>query len=86
MRSRLEHRALDWPQAPAEAPSHLGYPNPAQHDHRIREFAMFNLAIDSKSRVRDLVLLRITDICSAERQDREPRSSSRRRADQCPSN
>lgn len=38
-----------------------------QHDHRIRDLAMFNMAIDSKSRGRDLVRLRITDICSAER-------------------
>lgn len=33
-----------------------------QHDHRIRDLAMFNLAIDSKLRGCDIVRLRISDV------------------------
>ncbi|MEZ2408853.1 tyrosine-type recombinase/integrase [Bosea sp. RCC_152_1] len=33
-----------------------------QHDHRVRDLAMFNLAIDSKLRGCDLVQLRVSDV------------------------
>jgi integrase len=33
-----------------------------QHDHRVRDLAMFNLAIDSKLRGCDLVRLRVSDV------------------------
>lgn len=33
-----------------------------QHDHRVRDLAMFNLAIDSKLRGCDLVRLRLSDV------------------------
>jgi hypothetical protein len=38
-----------------------------QLSHRIRELALFNLAIDSKLRACDLVQLRIQDVCHGER-------------------
>jgi hypothetical protein len=33
-----------------------------QHEHRVRDLAMFNLAIDSKLRGCDLVRLRVADV------------------------
>ena len=38
-----------------------------QLNHRIRELALFNLAIDSKLRACDLVQLRIQDVCHGDR-------------------
>lgn len=37
-----------------------------QLSHRVRELAMFNLAIDSKLRACDLVRLRVQDVCHGE--------------------
>ncbi len=36
--------------------SSLGHPDPPQHDSRVRDLAMFNVAIDSKLRVYDIHL------------------------------
>jgi len=54
--------APDRAQAAAKASSCLGSPNGLQHDHRVRDLAMFNLAIDSKLRGCDLVRLRVSDV------------------------
>ncbi|WP_331346689.1 tyrosine-type recombinase/integrase [Cellvibrio sp. UBA7661] len=41
----------------------MGNKSPLTITHRIRELAMFNLAIDSKLRACDLVKLKVRDIC-----------------------
>lgn len=73
------------------APKRLGQKPPLKLKHiwairirlqlagRLRELALFNLAIDSKLRGCDLVTLRVHDICHAGKSAREPSSFSRRR-------
>jgi hypothetical protein len=60
--------------------------NRLQHDHRIRDAAMFNLAIDSKVRGCDLVRLRISDVVLGGTARRRTSITQQKRADQCPSN
>ena len=43
------------------------YSSPARNRAAMRDLAIFNLAIDSKLHARDLVKLRLDDICSAAR-------------------
>ena len=50
------------PEAATETKRDLGHPDWLQLDHRARELALFNLAIDSKLRGRDLVGLRVHDV------------------------
>ncbi len=54
-----------------------------QHEHRVRDLAMFNLAIDSKLRGCDLVRLRVWTSTSETRSGCAPPSFSRKPADPC---
>jgi hypothetical protein len=46
-----------------QAQGHLGVARPAADGERLRELALFNLGIDSKLRCRDLVGLKVRDVC-----------------------
>ena len=58
----MEQREVDRPEAAAETEGDLDHPDSAATDHRARELALFNLAIDSKLRGCDLVGLRVRDV------------------------
>ena len=51
----------------AETEGRLGDPGPAPAQHRARDLALFNLAIDSKLRGCDLVRLQVDDVCAGGR-------------------
>ena len=58
----MEQRQVAWPETAAEAERDLGHPDSTALDHRGRELALFNLAIDSKLRGCDLVGLPVHDV------------------------
>ncbi len=58
----VEQRQAGRSEAPAEAEEDLGDSDSTALDHRARELALFNLAIDSKLRGCDLVGLRVHDV------------------------
>jgi integrase len=62
----LEQRQADRGKAAAATKARLGDPNeaPLQIEGRIRELAMFNLAIDSKLRGCDVVAIRVEDVAA----------------------
>jgi hypothetical protein len=61
------------PEAPAETERRLDNSGSASAEQLKRDLALFNLAIDSKLRGRDLVRLRVNDLCiSGQVRDRRP--------------
>jgi integrase len=60
----MEQRPSRWPEASPPAERGLGHSRPTSDQHRKRDLAMFNLAIDSKLRGCDLVSVRVDDIAS----------------------
>jgi len=61
----LERREKSWAEVPAEASRYLGDPFLLDEHKRLRDRALFGLAIDSKLRGCDLVKIRIGDLMSA---------------------
>lgn len=58
----MEQRPTDWSEATSKAKGNLDHSDSTRLAHRIRNLALFNLAIDSKLRVCDLVRLHVGDI------------------------
>jgi hypothetical protein len=63
----LEQRQARRTEVTAEAQGDLGCPHTAADRGRIRELALFDLAIDSKLRACDLVRLRVRGVAHGER-------------------
>jgi integrase len=59
----LEQRQAGWSEGASQAKEIWAIRVRLQLAHRLRELAMFNLAIDSKLRACDLVKLRVRDVC-----------------------
>lgn len=60
--SRLEQGETAWAEDAVEVERDMGNPNPAPAVRKIRDLALFNLAIDSKFRGCDLLSLKVNDI------------------------
>lgn len=59
----LEQGQASWPEAPAQVEGHLAITVRLQLSHKVRDLALFNLAIDSKLCACNLVKLRASDVC-----------------------
>ena len=66
-RAPLEQGTHHRTEASTQTEGRLGDPDPVQLEHRARDLALFNLAIDSKLRGCDLVRLQVEDVCAGGR-------------------